>query len=105
MSSSTPQQDQPKRHGAGLFDIRFIIGALLGLYGVVLLITGIAGNTQAERDKAAGVNANLWVGIVLLVVGVLFIVWARTRPVVVDEEQLARDRAAVEEAAGRDPNV
>ena len=56
-----------------------------------------------EIDKAGGINANVWVGIVLLVIGVLFIVWARTRPIVVDEEELARDKAAVDEAAGRRP--
>lgn len=104
MSESTPRQDRPRRHNAGLFDIRTIIGALLTLYGAVLLVAGIVGTSQAEKDKAGGVNANLWVGIALLVVGIGFVVWARTRPVVVDEEELARDRAAVEEAAGRDPN-
>ena len=95
--------DNPKAHGAGLFDIRNIIGALLGLYGVVLLIVGIVGTSQREVDRAGGVNANVWVGIALLVVGVLFLVWARTRPIVVDEEELSQDKAAVEEAARRRP--
>lgn len=100
MSDTTNNRGR-QRHAAGLFDIRNIIGALLGLYGIVLLIAGIVGTSQADKDKAGGINANLWVGIVLLIVGVLFLVWARTRPVVVDEEQIARDKAAVEEAAGR----
>jgi len=95
--------DEQKVHSAGLFDIRNIIGALLGLYGVILLVVGLVDTSQHEIDRAGGINANVWVGIVLLVIGVLFIVWARTRPIVVDEEELARDKAAVEEAAGRRP--
>ena len=91
----------PKRHSAGLLDIRNIIGALLFLYGVVLVIVGAVDTSQAELDKADGINANVWVGVVLVVVGALFAVWARTRPIVVDEEELARDRAEVEKAAGR----
>ena len=92
-----------KVHSAGLFDIRNIIGGLLAIYGVVLRVVGIVGTSQHEIDRAAGVNANIWVGIALVVIGALFIVWARTRPIVLDEEELARDRAAVEEAAGRRP--
>lgn len=78
------------QHTAGVFDIRNIIGALLGIYGVILLLMGIFGDQ--ETDKTGGVNANLWAGIVLLVVGVAFLVWARTRPVVVDEAVVAEAR-------------
>ena len=48
-----------------------------------------------------GINANLWVGIVLLVFGALMLFWAVTRPIEVDEEQIEADKRAVEEAAGR----
>jgi len=75
---------------AGLFDIRNVIGALLAVYGVVLVLLGIFGDT--EPDKTGDVNANLWAGIVLLVVGVVFLAWARWRPVVVDEEAVAEAR-------------
>jgi uncharacterized membrane protein len=84
----------------GLFDVRTIIGALLTLYGLVLLVASF--NTSAsDKAKADGVNANLWMGLVLLVVGVLLIVWAVIRPIVVDEEQLEADKRAVEEEAHR----
>ena len=69
---------------AGAFDIRNVIGGLLGLYGLVLTLMGIFGD--AETDKTGGVNANLWAGIAMLVVGVAFIVWARLRPVVVEPD-------------------
>lgn len=76
---------------ASVFDIRNIIGALLFIYGVVLLIVGVVGTSAAEKTRAGGVNANLWVGIALAVVGALFVVWAVTRPIVVDEPQIERD--------------
>jgi formate hydrogenlyase subunit 3/multisubunit Na+/H+ antiporter MnhD subunit len=93
-------QDRPEKAKVSLFDIRNIIGALLFLYGVVLLIASF-GTSDAQKAKADGVNANLWVGLVLTVVGVFFVAWAVTRPIVVDEEQLERDKREVEEAARR----
>jgi uncharacterized membrane protein len=88
------------RSKAGLFDVRNIVGALLFLYGVTLVLASF-GTSDAQRAKADGINANLWVGLVLLVAGVLFVVWAVTQPIVVDEEQLERDKREVEEAAAR----
>jgi len=83
-----------------LFDIRNIVGALLIVYGVILLLASFA-TSDADKAKADGINANLWVGIVMLVVGVLMIFWAVTRPIVVDEKELEADRRAMDEAAGR----
>jgi uncharacterized membrane protein len=83
-----------------LFDVRNIIGALLVIYGVILLLTSFA-TSEAEKAKADGINANLWMGLILLVVGVLMVIWAVTRPIVVDEAQLEADKRAVDEAAGR----
>jgi len=70
-------------HKAGAFDIRMFIGVLLGLYGLVLLLTGIFGTDDAALAKSNGVNVNIWTGIALLVAGAVFISWARLRPVVV----------------------
>jgi len=67
------------QHTAGAFDIRNIIGALIGLYGVVLTLMGIFGDE--EGDKTGDVNANLWAGLALVVVSAIFIAWARLRPV------------------------
>jgi LPXTG-motif cell wall-anchored protein len=72
-----------RRHNAGALDIRNIISGLLGAYGVILTLTGIFGDEALP--KTGGVNANLWAGLVLLVVGIAFIVWARLRPVLVPE--------------------
>lgn len=64
---------------ATLFDLRRLIGALFAVYGVILLILGL-GASDAEIEKAAGWNLNLWVGIGMLVVAALFLAWAFGRP-------------------------
>ena len=71
---------------AGAFDIRIVIAALIGIYGVVLTILGIV-EKQAEIDKAAGININLWGGIAMLVFTALFVLWARLRPIAVPVEE------------------
>ena len=73
-----------RKHTAGALDIRNIIGGLLGVYGVILLLMGLFGDK--ELDKTGDVNANLWAGIGLLVVGVGFLAWARIKPIVVPED-------------------
>jgi hypothetical protein len=65
---------------ANRFDIRRIIGGLFCLYAVVLIVTGIVGD-HVVKNKAAGVNVDLYTGIGMLVVGVLMIAWALLRPV------------------------
>jgi len=70
---------------AGAFDVRVIIGSLLALYGLLLTLMGLFGDP--ETDKTGGVNANLWAGIGLLVVGGAFLLWWRLRPIVVAEPE------------------
>lgn len=93
-------ENPPARSQAGLFDIRNIVGALLLAYGVVLVVVSFS-TSDAQKAKAGGINANLWVGLGLLVVGGLLVLWALTRPIVVDEEQLEMDKRAVDEEASR----
>jgi len=64
---------------ANLFDLRVLIGGLFVLYGLVLIIAGAVVNS-AELHKAADININLWMGIGMLVLGALFLLWWRTRP-------------------------
>ncbi len=78
-----PEQTSERRHKAGALDIRNIIGGLLSVYGVILVAQGLF--ADAETDKTGGVNANLWAGLALVVVGVAFIAWARLRPLLVPE--------------------
>jgi hypothetical membrane protein len=65
---------------ANRFDIRRIIGGLFVLYGVILVLVGIFGSEEV-KNKAAGINVNLWTGLGMLIFGALMIYWALARPV------------------------
>ena len=84
-----PIKAPERRHTAGILDIRNIIGALLGIYGVILLLMGLFGDQEGE--KTGDVNANLWAGLAMAVVAVGFIVWAKWRPVRVPESPAEPD--------------
>ena len=83
MSHSTGQESSgtERPHKAGAFDVRNVIGGLIGFYGVVLVFVSFFGADQSE--KTGGVNANLWSGLAMIVFGVGFALWSRLRPVVV----------------------
>jgi hypothetical protein len=74
---------EQRRHAAGAFDVRNVIAALIGLYGIVLLLMGLFANSAEDRAKTGDVNANLWAGIGMLVFAAAFALWSRLRPVVV----------------------
>ncbi|GAA4846498.1 hypothetical protein GCM10023201_42700 [Actinomycetospora corticicola] len=69
-----------------LFDLRYVIGALLGVYGVILVIRGLLDGPE-QLARAAGLSINLWTGIGLLVVAAIFLVWGLTRPLGIDVEE------------------
>ncbi|WP_119730563.1 hypothetical protein [Thermomonospora amylolytica] len=89
---SDPQRDRPRRERAGVFDIRTMIGLLMGIYGVILVVTGLVGTTEEDLAKADGVNLNLWTGISLIVVAAVFFVWARLRPILVPTDPPPTER-------------
>jgi hypothetical protein len=62
------------------FDVRLIIAALTGIYGLVITVLGIGFTTDADLEKSAGVNINLWAGIGMLVISALFVLWVRLSP-------------------------
>jgi hypothetical protein len=84
-TGATDEEELAAARIANRFDIRRIIGALFVLYGVVLAITGIVGSSEV-KNKAAGINVDLWTGLAMLVVGVLMIGWALARPVAPEPE-------------------
>lgn len=69
-----------------LFDLRTVIAILFGVYGVVLLIIAFVDTPQRELDKSAGLHINLWSGITMVVVAVLFVLWVRLKPTLAEEE-------------------
>jgi uncharacterized membrane protein YidH (DUF202 family) len=72
------------RHTAGVYDVRTVIAGLIGLYGVVLTVLGLVDYSDADRAKTGDVNANLWAGIVMIVVAVVFALWLTLRPIVLE---------------------
>lgn len=110
MSDKAPDTGNA-RNRFRLFDIRSIIGALLAIYGVVLLVAGLAPGLLAEHESGPadnrvdlyiGTDANWWVGVALLVVAAVFFAWAYLRPVVAadGEEEAGREGDQNGPAAG-----
>jgi hypothetical protein len=79
-TGATDADEETAARAANRFDIRRIIGAVFGLYGVVLVVVGLAGSHHV-KVKAAGINIDLWTGLAMLVVAALMIGWALARPV------------------------
>ena len=90
------EEEARAARAATLFDVRRFIGGLFLLYGLILFILGI-GASDAEVEKAAGVNVNLWTGLAMLVVGAIFIAWALWRPL---GQELAEAEAESETTGG-----
>lgn len=80
---------------ANLFDLRRIIGSLFVIWGVLLVFLGIT-ESDAAVAKAADVNINLYAGLGILAVGIVFLLWAFTRP-------LGEDLREVEEGERAGP--
>jgi hypothetical protein len=77
-----------KKVSAGALDVRVIIGGLLGVFGIVLLITGLVNGTGSGKPPHADPDhLNLYVGIGLLVAALFFIGWSRLRPLLVPVEE------------------
>jgi hypothetical protein len=71
LAAETPElSEEQVEKATSLLDIRKIIGGLLGVYGLLLLGAGLFGS-EADKEKAAGVNINLWVALALLVASAL----------------------------------
>jgi NADH:ubiquinone oxidoreductase subunit 5 (subunit L)/multisubunit Na+/H+ antiporter MnhA subunit len=71
--------DERALRAANLFDIRRIIGGLFLLYGITLVVLGL-GASDEDLRRAEGVNVNLLVGVVMIVMAAAFIAWALWRP-------------------------
>ncbi len=83
--------EQTRTTTAGAFDIRSIIGGLIGLYGLILVAMGLWFTDDADLSKADGVNLNLRVGIGLLVFAVIMVAWVVLRPLRVPDEDVTDD--------------
>ena len=77
----TVSSDAKPAKRARAFDVRTFIAALIGLYGVILLLTAIFGTSEADLAKADGLRVNLWTGLGMLAFAAAFQGWAMLRPV------------------------
>ena len=84
---------------SGLFDLRYLIGGLFTVYGVVLIVASFF----VSNAKAGGIDIDLWLGLGMLILGVFFLLWARARPLQVEgRSALAQaDEAALDNPEDR----
>jgi hypothetical protein len=78
---ATRENTEPRKVGA--FDIRLVIAALIGFYGIVLIIMGLVVDSAADRAKTGDVNANLWAGLGMAAVAAVFALSVRLRPLII----------------------
>jgi hypothetical protein len=79
-TGATDEEEARSARAANRFDIRRLIGGLFALYGIVLVVAGIVGSHHV-KNKAAGININLWTGLGMLVFAAVMLIWAFARPV------------------------
>lgn len=85
----------PEKKTAGAFDIRNIIGYLLGIYGVILLLSawlldpGVNPDTGQPKEPMY----NVLTGLALIVAAAVFIGWAKLRPIIVPADPAGEAQA------------
>ncbi|HEX3791262.1 MAG TPA: hypothetical protein VHW44_25595 [Pseudonocardiaceae bacterium] len=75
-------QGAPAKLASRLFDLRLIIAVLFFVFGLVVTISGLVSkaSTVSASGVNTGVNVNVWTGVPMLVIAVLFVIWALVRP-------------------------
>lgn len=84
MSERTPRKTESNTVSR-LFDLRMIIAILFWIYGVVLTIMGIS-PSDADLERAGGLNLNLWSGIGMMLLAAFFTTWVLMRPLQMPSE-------------------
>ena len=73
------ESETGRRRVARLFDVRLVIGGLFVIYGIIVTLVGLF-DTSADLEKAQGVRINIWMGLAMLVFGLLVLLWLRLSP-------------------------
>jgi hypothetical protein len=82
---------------AKMFDLRTFIGVLFVIFGVLVIIPGFS-PSPADLEKAAGIHIALWVGGLMLLLGVIFLLWVlASPPPPVTKAEAAAHKQALEE--------
>ncbi|MCS4489136.1 cell wall anchor protein [Corynebacterium sp. ES2794-CONJ1] len=74
----------PRSIKASAFDIRNVIGALIGIYGVILVFAYLAIDPGIDPSTGMPKDAgyNLWVGLAMVGCAAVFFLWAKLNPVI-----------------------
>jgi hypothetical protein len=88
--SEIESTEAAKSSAASLFDIRRVIGGLFTLYGVLVLGAGLFDGSNA-KEKASGIDINVWTGLGMLLLGLGMLAWMALRPVDVRAVQQEMD--------------
>jgi hypothetical protein len=64
---------------ARMLDLRIYISALFLIFGTTVTVLGIS-PSQAQLERAAGVNINLWAGLAMLGLALAMGTWAFVSP-------------------------
>jgi len=64
---------------ARMLDLRIYISALFFIFGTTVTVMGV-NPSQAQLERAAGVNINLWAGLAMLGLAIVMGVWALVSP-------------------------
>ena len=62
-----------------LLDIRLPIGLLFTLFGVILSLYGLFSGKEIYDAHSLGININLWWGLLMLIFGLVFLIFARKK--------------------------
>lgn len=84
-----PAPGPPPRY-ARLLDLRFVIAAMFGIFGVLVTATGFTASNE-EIEQAAGINISLWTGAGLLLLAAVFAIWLIKAPPDVPEGHIVDD--------------
>jgi len=95
----TTEEQEAHVRSTRRFDLRRIIGAIFVLYGLIVLVVGLADPT-ADKAKTGGIAINVWTGVAMLVVGGLFFLWDRLRPVPAEDILASYEEQEEERAVG-----
>ncbi|NQU38072.1 MAG: hypothetical protein HQ526_10830 [Actinobacteria bacterium] len=64
---------------ARMLDLRIYISAMFFIFGTTVTVMGIS-PSEAQLERAAGVNINLWAGLAMLGLSAVMGVWAFVSP-------------------------
>lgn len=95
------KQGSQRSHTAGAFDIRNVIGALLGLYGLILLLSFLFldPGVDAATGEAKDSSYNLWTGVAMLIAAGVFFWWTKANPIKIDEAEASAEASNNAEAS------